>query len=400
MGASTLWHDGATTLRRLALAAAIVASIAWAFVILGWSPTWYPALRWVILAVGVVAALGIALMPRARGVLAAGHRRLRDRLDHRRTGRLLAQHGGHPAQRGHPFGRSGHPGWRRASAVPVGSPVASRGNGLTLPQGFTLPNGDQAAQRAHHPTGPAPSGDEEAAFPEAASTDRAAASVARPARWARWLPAGRDRRRWWDRPGRWPAAAGGLLNGVDARKAAYRRCSARTLPVLLGGGDHRFELGLRLPAGHRRPGHGHRRIQRDRPDADPGPVRDSTSPRERSTTTSAVVVVGGGGGFGGGAWRVDRLPCIGDRQSWVATHFTAKTVDGVTLYDLTRTPVEAPRPPAGCRRWPAAPVHHRLSRRPGPWAMMERAPAHPDARTGDLHGDQRDADTRPRPRHQ
>ncbi|HUD15621.1 MAG TPA: glycosyltransferase family 39 protein, partial [Acidimicrobiales bacterium] len=72
MGASTLWARRTELFPRLALAAAIVASIAWAFVILGWSPTWYPALRWVILAVGIVAALGIALIPRARGVLLVG----------------------------------------------------------------------------------------------------------------------------------------------------------------------------------------------------------------------------------------------------------------------------------------------------------------------------------------
>jgi len=35
---------------------AIAATVAWAFVILGWSPTWYPALRWVILGVGIAAA--------------------------------------------------------------------------------------------------------------------------------------------------------------------------------------------------------------------------------------------------------------------------------------------------------------------------------------------------------
>ncbi len=72
MGASTLWLRRREILPRLALAAAVLATVAWAFVILGWSPTWNPALRWVILVVGVLAALGIALTPRARGVLAAG----------------------------------------------------------------------------------------------------------------------------------------------------------------------------------------------------------------------------------------------------------------------------------------------------------------------------------------
>src|SRR6202790_2523407 len=72
MGGSTLWRRRSEIFPRVALSLAIVASVAWAFVILGWSPDWYPALRWVIVAVGVVAALGIALVPKARGVLAAG----------------------------------------------------------------------------------------------------------------------------------------------------------------------------------------------------------------------------------------------------------------------------------------------------------------------------------------
>ncbi len=57
MGASTLWRRRQELFPRLALVAAVLASVAWAFVILGWSPTWYPALRWVIVVVGVAAAL-------------------------------------------------------------------------------------------------------------------------------------------------------------------------------------------------------------------------------------------------------------------------------------------------------------------------------------------------------
>ena len=72
MGSSTLWHRRQEVFPRLALALAIGVTAVWAVVILGWSPGWYPALRWVVLALGVVAALGIALVPRARGVLAAG----------------------------------------------------------------------------------------------------------------------------------------------------------------------------------------------------------------------------------------------------------------------------------------------------------------------------------------
>jgi hypothetical protein len=42
-----------------------------------------------------------------------------------------------------------------------------------------------------------------------------------------------------------------------------------------------------------------------------------------------------GGGFGGGSSGTTTASQI---ASWVSTHFTATTVDGVTLYDLTAAP--------------------------------------------------------------
>jgi hypothetical protein len=41
---------------------------------------------------------------------------------------------------------------------------------------------------------------------------------------------------------------------------------------------------------------------------------------------------GFGGGFGGGSSGTSPATQI---ESWVTTHFTAETVDGVTIYDLT-----------------------------------------------------------------
>jgi hypothetical protein len=42
----------------------------------------------------------------------------------------------------------------------------------------------------------------------------------------------------------------------------------------------------------------------------------------------------GGGGFGGGGSTSDSAKI----STWVESHFSAKTVDGVTLYDLTTAP--------------------------------------------------------------
>ena len=164
MGASTLWRRRREIFPRLALAAAILATIAWAFVILGWSPTWYPALRWVILVVGVLAAARHRPDAPGPGRAGRGDRRLRHRLDHRRPGRLLVEHGGDPPQWRHPVGRSGHPGeGRRAGFGGLGRGFGGPGRVRRIgqerhhpAQGVHAAQRHQAAQRPHHPAGRVP----------------------------------------------------------------------------------------------------------------------------------------------------------------------------------------------------------------------------------------------------
>ena len=72
MGASTLWARRRSIFPRVALAVALAATIAWSFAILGWSPQWYPALRWAIVIGGGLAILAILLVPRLRWFLLAG----------------------------------------------------------------------------------------------------------------------------------------------------------------------------------------------------------------------------------------------------------------------------------------------------------------------------------------
>ena len=43
-----------------------------------------------------------------------------------------------------------------------------------------------------------------------------------------------------------------------------------------------------------------------------------------------------GGGFGGGGGQMGGSSTTSEIQSWVEDNFTATTVDGVTLYDLTQ----------------------------------------------------------------
>ena len=149
MGASTLWRRRQEVFPRVALAVAIVATIAWAFVILGWSPTWYPALRWVVLVVGVVAAIGIALVPRARGVLAAGL-----------AGFGIASVVAAPAAYSLNTAATPHsgaipsagPNIQGAGGIPgFGGAGGLARNGITLPPGFTLPNGKPLPKGLHIP---------------------------------------------------------------------------------------------------------------------------------------------------------------------------------------------------------------------------------------------------------
>ena len=45
--------------------------------------------------------------------------------------------------------------------------------------------------------------------------------------------------------------------------------------------------------------------------------------------------IGGGNGFGGGGGSHGGSSVTSEITSWVSSHFTAQTVDGVTVYDLT-----------------------------------------------------------------
>ena len=129
----------------------------------------------------------------------------------------------------------------------------------------------------------------------------------------------RDRRR----------GVGGLLNGSTPSAALITLLDADAELVHVGGGHDRRQPGRRLPAGHGRPGHGHRRLQRHRPDADARPVPAVRGATARSTTSSAVagvVVAAASAGTSSTSTAI---------SSWVTANFTATTVGGVTVYDLT-----------------------------------------------------------------
>ena len=282
MGASTLWRRRREVFPRLALAVAILASIAWAFVILGWSPHWYPALRWVVLVLGLVAAAGIALVPKARGVLAAGIAGfgiasiIAGPAAYSLTTAATPHSGSIPSagpavQGGGGFGGPGGLGGFRAFGGTGGR------NGTTLPPGFTLPGRFQ----------------------------RGAGGFG-------------------------GGAAGGLLNASTPGKQ---------LVALLGKNASQYSWVAATTGSNS--ASGYQLAARD-------PVMsiggfNGTDPAPTLAQFEKYVAQGrihyyiaGGGGLGGpGGTGSSGTSPASQIASWVSADFTATTVDGVTVYDLT-----------------------------------------------------------------
>ncbi len=315
MSAATLWARRREIFPRVALALAIVASVVWAFVILDWSPNWYPALRWVIAIIGVMAALGIALLPRARGALAAGLAGLG-------IASIIAApaayslntaatpHGGAipsagPAIRGGGFGGPGHLG------------LGGRGfgrNGLPGP-GFAAPG----ANGGNGPVGGfggGPGGQPPGGFPGG-----------QPGTGGR--PAGGFGGAGGIRPGGQGGAAGGLLDGSTPN---------RQLTALLGVNASAFTWVAATTGSNSASGY---QLATGDPvmaiggfnGTDPAPTLAQF--KRYAAQGKIHYYIGGGGGLGGGGFGSSGSSDASLIASWVEAHYTAKTVRGVTVYDLT-----------------------------------------------------------------
>ena len=65
MGSATVWHNRASWFSRLMLASALATTSFVAYRLLLRSPSWHPQLRTLVLGTGLIAAIGIAVVPRA-----------------------------------------------------------------------------------------------------------------------------------------------------------------------------------------------------------------------------------------------------------------------------------------------------------------------------------------------
>ena len=256
IGAAGLWRIRHTWSARIILAGTLLVTATWAWVLLGRSPDWFPWLRVAI----AIAAAAAAAMILAGPALRAGTSRGRTALAIAPLALALAAglggplaysidtaataHGGSIPTAGPTVtGSSGGPGvaGRTTSGFPGGASRSGTAPGGTVPAGAAAPAGR-----------PQPAGRRLAGLRRAG----AAAPAGRP------RPAGPRGRR----PGRFG----------QRQRRPVPAARIRSLRLQMGRGHHRLhQRGLARTGQQRGPGHGDRRVQRQRPGPDPGPVREA-----------------------------------------------------------------------------------------------------------------------------
>ena len=325
MGGTYLWHRRVEWFPRIALVVAILATSAWSFVLLGWSPTWYPVLRWAILAAGIVAAVGIALAPRARGVLAAGIAGLgiaailagpaASAVDTASTPHAGSIPSAGPAVQGGGFGPGGRGG---GAGFPGGAVGRSRGFAGGVPGGAT----------GGPPTGGFPGG----GFPGGGAGTGTGSTAGGTGSRTITVPKGTTL------PG--AGGFGGVGLGAGAGGAAGGLLNASTpgkqLTALLTADASRYTwvaatTGANTAAGYQ--------LAAGEPIMAIGGFNGTDPSLTLAQFQSFVAqgrihyyLAGGGFGPGGGSSATSSSSAI---ATWVKAHYTAKTVDGVTVYDLT-----------------------------------------------------------------
>ncbi|MEU7007815.1 glycosyltransferase family 39 protein [Streptomyces sp. NPDC046332] len=299
MGASVLWEERGRFLASAALAVALAATAVWAYVLLGRTPDWLPWLRWTVLVAGSAAAVGLLL---------AG------RLD-RRIGLGVAGVGLAAGLAG-PFAytletlSTGHQG-SIVTAGPSGGATAGRpGGGMRMADG---PGQGQAGRGpgVQMPGGPGGQGQSQGQAPDGRGQ----------------MPGGTPPQGM-ERAGVGGGGTGGLLNGATVGSGARA--------ALLDGADGytwvAAAIGAQNAAGYQ--------LATEKPvmaiggfnGSDPSPTLAQFKQYVAQSRIHYFIGGGGmgGGGAGGGTGGSSEI------SAWVTATFEQVTVDGTTLYDLTR----------------------------------------------------------------
>jgi len=323
MGAVELWRRRASWFARGALAAALGLTAWWADALLDRTPSWNPWLRGVVLTAGIVAAVGVLIVP----LLGRGARR------------LLAVVGIGAALAGPLAFTIDVVATPASGAIPTAGPSAPAGLGAFAggPGGGFGRGGAPGGFGGFGPrgTGPfTPPGGLGAAPPFGRGFGGGV-----PGQFGSRGPGGFSG----SRPGGAGGGAGGLLNASTPGSALVKLLQAdaghyRWVAAAVGANTAAgYQLGSGEPVMAIGGFNG----------TDPDP---SLATFERLVADGQVHYFIAGGGFGGG------LASLGGRlgagvgaagggpkesadsaaiTSWVESHFSAKTVDGVTLYDLS-----------------------------------------------------------------
>ena len=335
MGSVTMWSRRSSVLARLVLAAAVASTVVWAWFLLDRSPTWHPWLRGAVLAAGLVGAVALLLPPRwlhrwvavvvlvALGATLAG------------PAAYALQTAGSPISGAIPsagpavasggpggFGGPGGPGGRGfagrfgggAGGVPGGGRFGGGAGGV--PGGFPggAPGGVPGGVPGGFPGG-APGG-----VPGVGGTAGGGGFAGRA---GGGFGAGLGR-------------AGGLLDGSTPGPALTRALAAdashfRWVAATTGSNSASgYQLATGDPVMSIGGFNG----------TDPAPTLAGFQRFVRDGDIHYYIAGSGFGGFafGGGSSTASDASQI---EAWVKANFTARTIDGVTVYDLTRPTARA-----------------------------------------------------------
>ncbi len=300
IGTTLLWRRRGQWRCRLVLVAALAATVVFAYALLDRSPDWYPALRLVVLVGGLVVALLVAVAPRLRGRLAVA-----------------------VATAGLVLGLAGPAAYSlQTAATPHSGAIPSAGP--TVSSGFGPDGGGAPGAGGFGGTGARPGGG-----------NRPGAASVRPGGFGGGGFPGGPGGGFGGGPGG-GGTAGGLLNGSTPDTA---------LTKLLATDADRYTwvaatVGADSASGYQ--------LATDDPvmaiggfnGTDPAP---SLGEFERYVEEGKIhYFIAGGDSFGaagplGAASTSTTSSGDGDKiTAWVESHFTAETVGGVTVYDLTK----------------------------------------------------------------
>jgi 4-amino-4-deoxy-L-arabinose transferase-like glycosyltransferase len=278
-----LWRGRGRLGERAALAAMLAVTVGWAFVLLGRTPDWLPWLRWVILLAGLPLCAALLLPPQFA----------------RRTTALVAAAAlaiGLAAPTAYAAETASHP---NSGATPSAGPSSAGGFGGRAAGGPAAAGGGLRGGGGGFPQGPG-TGQPPGLPGRAAGGAGGAGGIGgirdtQPVSTAliTLLRTGSSSYRW--------AAAMTSASGA----APYQLASGQ--PIMAIGGFNGTDQSLTLAA-----------------------FQQLVSKHEVH-----YFIAGGGFGGGGGQGGTARNDDASTIQSWVESHFTSRTVGGVTVYDLT-----------------------------------------------------------------